>query len=108
GGVCELERRALYLARPPIPWSRAGERPEQPRRHVDLYAYRVRDLKALSAEPASALEIAERLEQIPALWLGMRIVVADANVPPARGVDTPAELEAIRADVAAGRVISGG
>jgi 3-deoxy-manno-octulosonate cytidylyltransferase (CMP-KDO synthetase) len=99
--VSDRNGRALYFSRAPIPWSRDGERPEQPRRHVGLYAYRVRDLKALSAEPACALEIAERLEQLRALWLGMQIVVADAVVPPARGVDTPAELEAIRARVAA-------
>ena len=99
--------RALYFSRAPLPWSRDGDRPEPPRRHVGLYAYRVRDLKALSAEPPCALEIAERLEQLRALWLGMRIVVADAVVPPARGVDTPAELEAIRAAVAPGRADSG-
>src|SRR5690606_26745728 len=80
--VSDREGRALYFSRAPIPWSRDGDRAEPPRRHVGLYAYRVRDLKALSAEPPCALEIAERLEQLRALWLGMRIVVADSVVPP--------------------------
>lgn len=100
--VCDRAGYALYFSRAPIPWSRDGDRPEPPRRHIGLYAYRVRDLKRLSAEPPCALELVERLEQLRALWLGMRIVVADAVVPPARGVDTPADLEAIRAAVAAG------
>ena len=105
--VTDRSGRALYFSRAPLPWSRDGDRPEPPRRHVGLYAYRVRDLRALSAEPPCALEIAERLEQLRALWLGMRIVVEDAAVPPARGVDTPAELEAIRAAVAAARAEAG-
>lgn len=100
--VSDRSGRALYFSRAPIPWSRDGDRAEPPRRHIGLYAYRVRDLKALSAEPPCALEIVERLEQLRALWLGMQIVVADAVVAPARGVDTQAELDAIRAAVAAG------
>lgn len=101
--ISDRNGRALYFSRAPIPWSRDGERPELPRRHVGLYAYRVRDLRALSAEPPCALERAERLEQLRALWLGMQIVVEDAIVPPARGVDTPAELDAIRAAALAQR-----
>lgn len=88
--------RALYFSRAPIPWSRDGERPEPPRRHIGLYAYRVRDLRALSAEPPCELEIAERLEQLRALWMGLTIVVADAMAAPGRGVDTQDDLEAVR------------
>lgn|SRR5690606_25602716 len=93
--------RALYFSRAPIPWSRDGERPEPVRRHIGLYAYRVRDLKAMSAEPPCALELCERLEQLRALWMGLTIVVADAAAPPGRGVDTEADLEAVRAAVGA-------
>jgi 3-deoxy-manno-octulosonate cytidylyltransferase (CMP-KDO synthetase) len=88
--------RALYFSRAAIPYSRDGERPERPRRHIGLYAYRVRDLKALSAEPPCALEIAERLEQLRALWMGLKVVVEDALVRPGRGVDTEADLQAVR------------
>ena len=31
------------------------------------------------------------------VWLGYRIVVAEACVPPGIGVDTPADLDAVRA-----------
>jgi len=98
--VADRTGRALYFSRAPIPWSRDGDRPDAPRRHIGLYAYRVRDLKRISAEPPCALELAERLEQLRALWLGMQIVVEDAVVPPARGVDTVADLDEIRAAVA--------
>lgn len=103
--VCDRAGRALYFSRAAIPWSRDGDRAEVPRRHVGLYAYRVGDLKAVSAEPPCALETAERLEQLRALWLGRRIVVADAVEAPPRGVDTEQDLEAVRA--AADRAVRG-
>ncbi|MFO7285572.1 MAG: 3-deoxy-manno-octulosonate cytidylyltransferase [Gammaproteobacteria bacterium] len=99
--VYDREGRALYFSRAPIPWSRDGDRAEPVRRHIGLYAYRVRDLKAITAEPPCALELCERLEQLRALWMGLTIVVADAVAPPGRGVDTEADLEAVRAAVIA-------
>ena len=99
--ICDRSGRALYFSRAPIPWSRDGERGEPARRHIGLYAYRVRDLKAISAEPPCALELCERLEQRRALWMGLTIVVADAEAPPGRGVDTEEDLAAVRAAVLA-------
>ncbi|HEX7081929.1 MAG TPA: 3-deoxy-manno-octulosonate cytidylyltransferase [Gammaproteobacteria bacterium] len=94
--VCDRAGRALYFSRAPIPWIRDGQRNEPPRRHIGLYAYRAGDLRALAAEPPCALELTERLEQLRALWLGYRIAVADAEVPPPRGVDTPEDLATVR------------
>ena len=91
---------AIYFSRAPIPWPRDGDA-GSPRRHIGLYAYRVGELKAISAEPPCTLETIERLEQLRALWLGYRIAIADAAEPPPRGVDTPEDLEAVRAAVAA-------
>jgi len=90
---------ALYFSRSPIPASRDGSIPADARRHIGLYAYRVRCLKQLAAAPVAPPERAERLEQLRALWLGLRIVVADAVQSPARGVDTEEDLEFIRATV---------
>jgi 3-deoxy-manno-octulosonate cytidylyltransferase (CMP-KDO synthetase) len=87
---------ALYFSRAPIPWPRDGGALSAPRRHVGLYAYRVGELKALSAEPPCDLETTERLEQLRALWLGYRIAIADAVEPPPRGVDTERDLAAAR------------
>lgn len=99
--IFDRDGRALYFSRAPIPASRDGERPDTPRRHVGLYAYRVRELLALTAEAPCPLEISEKLEQLRALWLGYQIVVEDAVEKPARGVDTPHELEAVRRIIAA-------
>ena len=54
----------------------------------------------MTAEPPCALELEEWLEQLRALWLGQRIVVADALVHPPRGVDTAEDLAVARAALA--------
>jgi len=86
---------ALYFSRAPIPWPRDGGVPEA-RRHIGLYAYRAGGLKAISASPPCALEEVEKLEQLRALWLGYRIIVADAAEPPSPAVDTEEDLARIR------------
>jgi 3-deoxy-manno-octulosonate cytidylyltransferase (CMP-KDO synthetase) len=95
--------RALYFSRAPVPWPReaaAGGRPAAATgawRHIGIYAYRVQSLLKFAAWPPSALESIEKLEQLRALEHGMRIhVVALAAAPPP-GVDTPADLERVRA-----------
>jgi 3-deoxy-manno-octulosonate cytidylyltransferase (CMP-KDO synthetase) len=86
---------ALYFSRAPIPWPRDGDEPRA-RRHLGLYAYRVGALKAISAAAPCALEEIERLEQLRALWLGLRIIVADAVEPPSPHVDTEEDLAKVR------------
>jgi len=86
---------ALYFSRAPIPWPRDGGLPTV-RRHIGLYAYRAGGLKAISAAPPCALEETEKLEQLRALWLGYRIVVANAVEPPSPHVDTEEDLLKIR------------
>lgn len=97
--VADQSGAALYFSRSPIPASRDGSVPPDARRHIGLYAYRVHCLRRLAATPVAPPERAERLEQLRALWLGCRIAVADAVVAPPRGVDTPEDLECIRAIV---------
>ena len=87
---------ALYFSRAPIPWPRDGGVPPEARRHIGLYAYRAGGLKAISAAPPCALEEIEKLEQLRALWLGLRIVVADAAEPPSPAVDTEEDLARVR------------
>ena len=94
--VTSRDGAALYFSRSPIPASRDGGVPAEARRHIGLYAYRVRCLKAVSAAPVAPAERAEKLEQLRALWLGQRIAIADAIEAPARGVDTAADLDEIR------------
>jgi 3-deoxy-manno-octulosonate cytidylyltransferase (CMP-KDO synthetase) len=97
--------RALYFSRAPVPWPRdsvaAGlpTRFDGARRHIGIYAYRVQSLLRFAAWPPAPLEQAENLEQLRALEHGMLIhLVVVPQAPPA-GVDTPADLERVRASL---------
>lgn len=65
-------------------------------RHLGLYGYRRDALERFCAAPPSPRERAERLEQLRACDLGLRIWAARAETAPI-SVDTPADLEAARA-----------
>jgi 3-deoxy-manno-octulosonate cytidylyltransferase (CMP-KDO synthetase) len=101
---------ALYFSRAPIPWARdafARDRHSVPEglpvyRHIGLYAYRCGFLRRYPCLEAPALERFEALEQLRALWHGHRIRVAVTDQAPEAGVDTPADLEAVRRLFAAG------
>ena len=107
--VSDLQQRALYFSRAPIPWSRdaapAGIDSQASyagaRRHLGIYAYRVSALKRVAALPPSALELLEQLEQLRALDHGMDIRVADALVAPGQDVNTAADLATVEALLAA-------
>ncbi len=94
--VVDARGFAMYFSRAPIPWPRDAQMSTSVRRHVGIYAYRVESLLALAAAPPCELERIERLEQLRALWLGYKIVVADAVEAPPLGIDTPEDLEQIR------------
>jgi len=87
---------ALYFSRAAIPYSRSAKTSEQARdsalQHHGIYAYRNSVLQRIVAAPRSALEIAEQLEQLRALGLGMKIKVGIPSVRPGPGVDTEADL----------------
>ncbi|WP_426149352.1 3-deoxy-manno-octulosonate cytidylyltransferase [Pseudomonas sp. DC3000-4b1] len=100
----DLAGLALTFSRAPLPWARdafaqrPGELPEGVpyRRHIGIYAYRAGFLSDFVAWGPCWLEKTESLEQLRALWHGVRIHVADAVVAPAPGVDTPEDLERVR------------
>ncbi len=102
--------RALYFSRAPVPFARGrfdgwreGRRGPLPsdaggwRRHVGIYGYRVRALRRFVALPRGAFEATESLEQLRFLENDIDIVVGDAVAPVPGGVDTPADLERVRA-----------
>ena len=93
--VTDKDGWALYFSRAPIPWPRDGGMPAV-MRHIGLYAYRAGGLKAISAALPCALEEVEKLEQLRALWLGHRIIVAKSAEPPAPAVDTEEDLAKVR------------
>ena len=95
---------ALTFSRAPLPWARddfAGNREQLPpgvpyRRHIGIYAYRAGFLEDFVGWGPCWLETCESLEQLRALWHGVRIHVADAIEAPPTGVDTPEDLERVR------------
>jgi 3-deoxy-manno-octulosonate cytidylyltransferase (CMP-KDO synthetase) len=107
--VTDKDGYALYFSRAPIPWARDDWStspftlpPSLPeglpmQRHIGLYAYRVGFLKAYPGLERPAIEMQESLEQLRALWHGYRIVVIESAAPIAPGVDTPEDLEKVRA-----------
>lgn len=92
--VLDARGFALYFSRAPIPHPRAGASPA-PLRHIGLYAYRVSFLRRYAAMRPAPIERIEQLEQLRALWHGERIAVATVSAS-SPGVDTPADLEAVR------------
>jgi len=86
-----VRARALYFSRACVPH---GQGPKF--HHIGVYAYKRAALERFVGAPPSALEIAERLEQLRALELGLNIDCAILDGPPPNGVDTPEDLEAAR------------
>jgi 3-deoxy-manno-octulosonate cytidylyltransferase (CMP-KDO synthetase) len=102
--VLDAAGRALYFSRAAIPWwrdARAAGAPAVPTpaplRHIGLYAYRAGFLRRFAALAPSPLEGIESLEQLRVLWHGERIAVHVSDSRPGPGVDTPADLERVRA-----------
>jgi len=97
--------RALYFSRAPVPWPRDSIAAERPAsfvgawRHIGIYAYRVRSLLQFAAWPPTPLEATEKLEQLRALEHGMHIHVVTLPESPPAGVDTPEDLERVRASL---------
>ena len=108
---------ALYFCRAPIPWcarclrrgvARAARRLAA-YRHFGLYAYRAGFLRAFRTLAPAPIERFEALEQLRALWHGYRIAVHVSGGARRPGVDTPEDLERVRAlcaaDVSGKRIV---
>ena len=107
--VSDRAGRALYFSRSPIPHVRLGAsadpraaaeaavRQGLARKHVGLYAYRREALLRFASLRPSPLEEAEGLEQLRALHHGMRIRVVPMDGEGGVAVDTPEDLERVRA-----------
>lgn len=108
--IRDVNDHALYFSRAPMPWPRdvfAKDKSKLPDsslylRHLGIYAYRVGFLHDYVNWPACELEQLECLEQLRALYNGVKIhvAVADVELPP--GVDTQEDLDRVRALLGAG------
>ncbi len=102
--VLDARGRALLFSRAPVPWWRDGYAggikalgTPPPLRHIGIYAYRAGFLRRFPGLPVSPLEVVESLEQLRVLWHGEHIAVHVSLQVPGPGVDTPADLERVRA-----------
>lgn len=102
--VTDLQDRALYFSRAPIPWWRDAPSTDAlppdaagVLRHIGIYGYRAGFLRRFPELPVSPLEQVESLEQLRVLWHGERIAVHRSAHAPGPGVDTPEDLARVRA-----------
>jgi 3-deoxy-manno-octulosonate cytidylyltransferase (CMP-KDO synthetase) len=109
--ILDAQGRALAFSRAPIPFPRdafvafptltPAALPDfpgcPPLRHLGIYAYRAGFLRTYPTLKPAPTEAVESLEQLRALWHGYRIAVTVTAESPAPGVDTPADLERMRA-----------
>ena len=108
--VTDARQMALYFSRAPIPWWRDGQSAADPGgapfnelpspaplRHVGIYAYRAGFLSQFPQLTPAPIEQQESLEQLRALWHGHRIAVHTTEHAPGPGVDTPEDLQRVRA-----------
>ena len=89
-GMPKNRLRALYFTRATAPH---GKGPHY--HHIGIYGYRRMALERFVSMKPSPLELREKLEQLRALEMGMRI---ECGVVPdfPKGVDSPPDLEAAR------------
>lgn len=107
--VLDKAQTALYFSRAPIAWWRDGMSGlghttastalpcPAPLRHIGIYGYRAGFLRQFPSLEQAPLEHTESLEQLRVLWYGARIAVHISASAPGPGVDTPEDLERVRA-----------
>jgi 3-deoxy-manno-octulosonate cytidylyltransferase (CMP-KDO synthetase) len=102
--VLNNDNDALYFSRATIPYPRSEDASRKAMdsalHHHGIYGYRCGILRQLVIAEPSPLELAEQLEQLRALSLGMRIRVGRPEIRPGRGVDTEEDLAAVAAELA--------
>jgi 3-deoxy-manno-octulosonate cytidylyltransferase (CMP-KDO synthetase) len=98
--VCAQNGQALYFSRCPIPYIReAADRAATVScywQHIGIYVYRRDFLLCYSKMLPTPMEQLERLEQLRVLENGYSIMVVDTKYV-SLGVDTPEDLERVRA-----------
>jgi 3-deoxy-manno-octulosonate cytidylyltransferase (CMP-KDO synthetase) len=93
--VTDLNGRAIYFSRSPIPYFRdkTGGGPPAYHLHLGIYAYRREFLLQFSSWPPTPLESTEKLEQLRALEHGRSIYVLSVDRA-VHGIDTAEQYAA--------------
>lgn len=111
--IKNVRNEAIYFSRFAVPYSRekATEGGIAPfaesghlacEKHIGLYGYSKNFLKKFCETPQAAIEKAESLEQLRALYLGATIKILRVERP-LQGVDTPEDLAKLESLLARGR-----
>lgn len=102
--VTDQQGYALYFSRATLPYDRSRFLPawqenrvvdsigDYYQRHIGIYGYRAGFIKRYVKLQPSPLEKIESLEQLRVLWHGHKIHVAQAQIAPPAGIDTPEDL----------------
>jgi 3-deoxy-D-manno-octulosonate cytidylyltransferase len=93
--ITDKEGYALYFSRSVIPYNRDNSLVSY-FKHIGVYAYRREALLSFTKWPVSALESAEKLEQLRYLENGVKIKMM-LTLESTIGIDTPEDLQAARA-----------
>jgi 3-deoxy-manno-octulosonate cytidylyltransferase (CMP-KDO synthetase) len=93
--VCDVDGYALYFSRATIPYGSSAQA-KNCNRHIGIYAYRVATLQDFVSWPPGQLEVQEKLEQLRALYNGIKIHMAPACEKVPAGIDTERDLLAVR------------
>ncbi|MEO6150858.1 MAG: 3-deoxy-manno-octulosonate cytidylyltransferase [Mucilaginibacter sp.] len=88
---------AVYFSRAPLPYLRGVEPGEWPQhytyfKHIGIYGFKAAILQQLTKLPVSALETAEKLEQLRWIENGYRIKIAETELE-THAIDTPEDLK---------------
>ncbi len=96
--VIDQKVNGLYFSRFPIPYSRDEAQPKACLKHIGMYAYQKPFLKRFCAAPQCAIERAESLEQLRALFLGAKIRVVEVQES-SLGVDVPEDIALVESRI---------
>lgn len=96
--VRDLNFRAVYFSRLPIPYTRLGmdQYPDAALKHVGVYAFSKSAFKKFCNCDPTPLELAESLEQLRALSIGLKIKLVKVDHE-SIGVDTPEDVKRVEA-----------
>lgn len=104
--ILDCNGDAIYFSRAALPCSISSETDDLAMRtalhHHGIYAYRTEVLQRVVAAPRSPFEECERLEQLRAIYMGIRIRVGIPERRPGPGVDTEADLAKVERLLAPG------
>ena len=92
--VSDLQNRALYFSRSPIPAQTKRPHPSLWYRHLGIYGFHAEIIPTLLDVPATPLSESEQLEQLT--WLEMGMSIGLVTLPPSGpAVDVPEDVEKV-------------